>query len=125
MQDKNATFKFALFEYMKLNFLWGPGMGLDAENAAQQGHDKHPWDGNLWVVVIVKSCVNKQAGSWLAVQKSEKPIRSQVSKLTQLMTSTTTHKFPLLSTPSWWESTAALAKWEIWSKSVQVSSSDT
>ena len=27
------------------------------------------WDGNLWVVVIVKSWVNKQAGSWLAAQE--------------------------------------------------------
>ena len=26
-------------------------------------------DGNLWIVVIVKSCVNKQAGSWLATQE--------------------------------------------------------
>ena len=26
-------------------------------------------DGNLWVVVIVKSWVNKQPGSWLAAQE--------------------------------------------------------
>ena len=26
-------------------------------------------DGNLWVVVIVKNWVNKQAGSWLATQE--------------------------------------------------------
>ena len=44
------------------------------------------WGGNLWVVVIVKSCVNEQA---------EQPIRSQVSKLAQLLKMTTTHKFPL------------------------------
>ena len=27
------------------------------------------WDGNLWVVVIVKRCVNKQAGLWLAAKE--------------------------------------------------------
>ena len=26
-------------------------------------------DGNLWIVVIVKSCFNQQAGSWLAAQE--------------------------------------------------------
>ena len=26
-------------------------------------------DGSLWVVVIVKSCVNEQAGSWFATQE--------------------------------------------------------
>lgn len=31
--------------------------------------------------LIVKSCVNKQAGTWLAVQQWMQPIRSQVSKL--------------------------------------------
>ena len=25
-------------------------------------------DGNIWVVVIVKSCVNKKTGSWLVAQ---------------------------------------------------------
>ena len=43
-------------------------------------------DGNLWVVVIVKSCVNKQAAALDWLHKSEQPIRSQVSKLTQLLT---------------------------------------
>ena len=52
-------------------------------------------DGKLWVAVIVKSCVDKQASSWLAAHKSKQPIRSQVSMLTtQLLTMTTTHKFP-------------------------------
>ena len=38
--------------------------------------------------------VSKQA-SWLLIgYTSEQPIRSQVSKLTQLLTMTTTHKFP-------------------------------
>ena len=35
---------------------------------------------------------SKLAPNWL--HKSEQPIRSQVSKLTQLLTLTTTHKFP-------------------------------
>ena len=43
-------------------------------------------DGNLRVEVIVKSCGNKlkPAPDWL--RKSEQPIRSQSSKLTQLLT---------------------------------------
>ena len=55
-------------------------------------------DGNLWVVVIVKSWVNKQASSrsfWL--HKIEQPIRVQISKLTQILTMTQTHKFLLQS----------------------------
>ena len=49
-------------------------------------------DGNLWVVVIVKSWV-KLAPDWL--HKSElSQIRSQVYKLTYLLTMTVTHKFP-------------------------------
>ena len=51
-------------------------------------------DGNLWVVDMVKSCVNKKAGSWLAAQEC----KSQVSKLTQLLIMTTTHKFSLQPT---------------------------
>ena len=39
-----------------------------------------PWFGNLWIVVIVKSYANKQAGSWLAAQEYKQPIRSQDSK---------------------------------------------
>ena len=35
---------------------------------------------------------SKMAPNWL--HKSEQPFRSQVSKLTQLLTMTTTHKFP-------------------------------
>ena len=38
---------------------------------------------------------DKLAPDWLC--KSEQPIRSQVSKLTQLLTMTTTHKFPTQS----------------------------
>ena len=51
-------------------------------------------DGNLRVVVIVKSCVNKKAGSWLAPQLNEQPFRGQVSKFTQLLTATQTQQFP-------------------------------
>ena len=48
----------------------------------------------LWVVVIVKSWVNKQAGFWLAAQEwttNQKP-GQQVDPTLDL---TTTHKFPL------------------------------
>ena len=31
--------------------------------------DREIRDGNLWVAAIVKSCVNRQAGSWLAAQE--------------------------------------------------------
>ena len=51
-------------------------------------------DGNLWVVVIVKSCVNKQAGSCLASQEwktNQKP-GQQVDPILDM---TATHKFPL------------------------------
>ena len=44
----------------------------------------------LGQIVIVKSRVNKQAGFRLATQEW-----SRVSKLTQLLTLTSTHKFPL------------------------------
>ena len=37
-------------------------------------------------IVIAKSLVNNYAGSWLAAHKSEQPIKSQVSKLAQLLT---------------------------------------
>ena len=50
----------------------------------------HTRGGNFWVVATVKSCVEQE--SWL--NKSEQPIRSQVSKLTQLLTLSQTHKFP-------------------------------
>ena len=40
---------------------------------------------------------SRLAPDWL--HKSEQPVRSQVSKLTQLLTMTTTHKFPLQ--PTW------------------------
>ena len=54
-------------------------------------------DGNLWVViVIVKSWVILLSWRWLAGLKSKQPTRGQVSKLTQLLTMTTTNKFPLL-----------------------------
>ena len=53
------------------------------------------WDGNLWVVVIVKSWVKKHAVAPDWLNKSEQPIRSQISKLTELLTMTRTHKFPL------------------------------
>ena len=48
---------------------------------------------------MVKSWENncKLAPDWL--HRSEQPIRSQASKLTQLLTMTTTHKFPLQGTP--------------------------
>ena len=51
--------------------------------------------GTLWVVVIVKSCVNKRAGSWLSAQEwttNQKPGR-QVDPALDV---TTTHKFPPL-----------------------------
>ena len=65
--------------------------GSSITTTSEQAHR----DGNLWVVVIVKSWVNKQAGSWLVIQEHEKRISSQVSLLTQLLTMITTHKFPL------------------------------
>ena len=45
---------------------------------------------------MVKSCVKKLTGSPDWLHKSEQPIRSQISKLTQLLTMTTTQKFPPL-----------------------------
>ena len=52
-------------------------------------------DGNLKVVESLSRVVStsKLAPDWL--HKSEQLIRSQVSKLTQLLTMTTTHKFGL------------------------------
>ena len=52
-------------------------------------------DGHLWVVVIVKSCVSKQAAAPDWLNMSEQPIRSQVSKYAKLLTFTTTYKFSL------------------------------
>ena len=70
------------------------------------------WDGNFWVDDNVKSCVNKPTGSWLAAQewtinqKLGQPTGSWLAvqeltinqshdrKLTQLLTLTTTQKFP-------------------------------
>ena len=52
-------------------------------------------DGNFWAVVIVKSCGNKQAGSWLAAQEltaNQKP-GQQVDQTLDTMTQT--HKFPV------------------------------
>ena len=49
-------------------------------------------DGNFWVVPRAVS-TSKLAPDWL--HKSEQPIRSQVSKLTLLLTMITTNKFPL------------------------------
>ena len=52
------------------------------------------WDGNLWIVVIVKICVNKQADSWLAAQEwttNQKPGQQVETTLDM----TTTHKFQL------------------------------
>ena len=51
-------------------------------------------DGNLWVVVMVNRWVNKQAGSWLAAQDWSIPNQKPACLLTQLLTMTTTHKFP-------------------------------
>ena len=39
------------------------------KEAAETDHLTPARDENLWVVVIVKSCVNEQAGSWLAAQE--------------------------------------------------------
>ena len=52
-------------------------------------------DGKFWVEVIVKSCVNKQDGSWLAAQEwttNQKP-GQQVDPALDIAT---THKFPPL-----------------------------
>ena len=46
------------------------------------------WDGNSWVVVMVKS--------WVNLLTLVQPIRSQFSSLTQLLTMTTTHQIPPL-----------------------------
>ena len=51
-------------------------------------------DENLGVVVIVKSWVNKQAGSWLAAQEwttYQKPGQ----EVDPTLDMTTTHEFPL------------------------------
>ena len=51
-------------------------------------------DGNLWVLVIFKSCVNKRAGSWFATQEgttNQKP-GQQVDPTFD--NDAATHKFP-------------------------------
>ena len=60
---------------------------LDAMSAAQQTVLNQGWK--------FMCCSHCQQGSWLLIHKSEQQIRSQVSKLTQLLKMSTTHKFPL------------------------------
>ena len=63
-----------------------------SNSSSRKWNSAYTWDGNLWVLVIVMSWVNKQAGFW-SLHKSENPIRSQESKLTQLLTMTKTKSF--------------------------------
>ena len=61
--------------------------------------ENSPRDGNLCVLVIVKSCVNKYAGSWLAAQEWATNLKpGQQVDLTLDMT--TTHKFPPQNIPT-------------------------
>ena len=55
----------------------------------------HPTGMEIYELYSLSTAVStsKLAPDWL--HKSEQPIRSQVSKLTQLLTMTQTHKFPL------------------------------
>ena len=66
---ENGDEDAAMDEVDPLQLDTGPWDSEAPNHEAELGANKDIRDGSLWVVVNVKSCVNKQAGSWSAAQE--------------------------------------------------------